>query len=169
MCLELLYLCGCKMKAILSFAPLLQYLLRCNLISTWTDLENLLGTYRSSCHAGSSNFLNKIIFPKNGHIKYLCNPLCLCLIINPGRQSALKHEHIFNQAVKQWEYKGHESWSFSELFCPRGQGAWLELVAVAPNVCSLAAPGCTSQVTAKNTLQGDTVDLPIPGPLLPEG
>ena len=27
---------------------------------------------QSSWHSGSSNFLNKIIFPKNGHIKYLC-------------------------------------------------------------------------------------------------
>lgn len=126
MCIGYCNICGCKMKAIPSFCYTLQYLLRCNLISTWTDLQNLPESDRAVVILVCSNFSNKIIFPKNDYIKYLqqiC--MCVCAPYKPHRQSACKHEHVFNQAIKRAEYKGHQSRSCSELFCPPGEGAWL--------------------------------------------
>lgn len=48
----------------LCFCYTLQYLLRCDLISTWTDSENLPGSFRVAGRLASGNFSNKIIFPK---------------------------------------------------------------------------------------------------------
>lgn len=87
----------------------------------------------------------------------------------PYRQSAFKHEHIFNQAVKYFEYKVHQSWSCSELFCPPGEGAWLESLLQLPQSSVPCAPDCASQVAGKSKLKGDHIDFLILGPVIPDG
>lgn len=167
MCTGYCNICGCRMKAIPSFCYARQCLLRCNLISTWTDSENLPESHRAVVILASSNFSNKIIFPKNGYIKYCNAPLCVLVpCCKPHRQSAFKHEHGFNQAAKHSEHQGHQSWHCSALFCPPGGGAGLESLLQLPQVLFPVCLAALLTVTAKNKLQGVSADLLLPGPYL---
>lgn len=169
MCTGYCNICGCRMKAIPSFCYAHQCLLRCNLISTWTGSENLPESHRAVVILASSNFSNKIIFPKNGYTEYSNKPLCVVVpYCKPHWQSAFKHQHSFNQAAKHCEHPGHHSWYCSALFHPPGGEAGLESPLQLPQVCSLCA-WLHFPVTAKNKLQGDSANLLSPGPLLPEG
>lgn len=172
MCIGYCNICGCKMKAIPSFCYTLQYLLRCNLISTWTDLQNLPESDRAVVILVCSNFSNKIIFPKNDYIKYLqqiC--MCVCAPYKPHRQSACEHEHNFNQAVKLQNIKVIKAGAVVSCFVPlvKELGWWVCCSCpkiLFPKSC---APDCISPATAKNKLQGDNVDLLVLGTWIPAG
>lgn len=140
MCISYCNICGCRMKAIPSFC----YTFNICSGATRFPHELTLKTYQrvgAVVIPASSNFSNKIIFPEKRFHKVPLINLCVFVpYYKPHPQSAFKHEHIFNQAVKHPESKGHQSWSCSELFCPPW---WRELgwrvYAVAPKFCSLCA------------------------------
>lgn len=87
----------------------------------------------------------------------------------PHSQSAFKHEHIFNQAVKHAGLKVIKAGVAVNCSVPPGGGSLAGEFMQLPQSSVPCAPDCTSHVAVKNTLKGDNIVLLTLRSLIPDG